>query len=82
MKKKVMKKLELNKNTIANLNSHSMRKVLGGGTIDEYSCVNNPCYPNTHDECPETEQWHCDTEDTMCQGDSEMVSACPEIFCH
>jgi hypothetical protein len=62
--KKFNKKLSLSKTTIANLGNDPMSRILGGAT-EPLSCV-EVCYPNTFDECPETEQRRCDTDFPMC----------------
>jgi len=71
MKKKLRKKLGLNKKTIANLETNSMGNILGGGLTDEtctcpQSCI-DPCLPNTDPiQCPHT-AWKCTIDDPECK---------------
>lgn len=87
MKRKVMnKKLALNKSTVADLNNGAMNRALGGGdTIDDLSCVNNPC-PKTQapgGQCQPsaapclTEGITCDPLPTFTEGDY----TCDHVFC-
>lgn len=52
--KKFMKRLALNKKTIANLNSNQMKSVIGGESGDPPSCPTHPNCGTSWDVCDPT----------------------------
>ena len=65
MRKKMSRKLTLNKKTIANLNAVEMSHAFGGATLQDTCPETALCTVGT--TCPTFNQRECDTDDTWCQ---------------
>lgn len=77
--KKLNKKLQINKTTVANLNVVEQKEIKGGATL---TVCSDPTYCDTYNDCDTTigdfctEGWYCH-ETFLC---GTMVSPCDRTF--